>query len=165
MTLYTLGYEGLDIVSFIGLLKRNGVVTVIDVRERAQSRKAGFSKKSLTNALAMAGIGYRHMPELGCPKPVRDQYRLDGNWPNYVEGFIAYLETAGESVTELAAAAKDDSCVLVCYEADHNYCHRSMVAIAVQAETGLTIKHIGKTTSKTVRADRYQHAMAAGAGR
>ena len=42
-----------------------------------RSRKRGFSKTSLTAALAAAGIGYRHETELGNPPENRDAFRLE----------------------------------------------------------------------------------------
>ena len=30
-------------------------------------------------ALSAHGIGYLHAPALGCPKPIRNQYKADGN--------------------------------------------------------------------------------------
>lgn len=162
MTLYTLGYEGLDIMSFVAMIKRHKVSTVVDVRERAQSRKAGFSKGALSEALRVAKIDYTHMPSLGCPKPVRDQYRKDGCWQMYTKGFMAYLETAEQAVAELAAYAQEASCVLICYEADFNYCHRSMVAQAVQNITGMAIKHLDRRLPRTIYPEGYPRQVSVG---
>ncbi|HEY0721842.1 MAG TPA: DUF488 domain-containing protein, partial [Gammaproteobacteria bacterium] len=88
MTIYTIGYEGLDIDGFISVLEEHGIDTVIDVRELPLSRKPGFAKKSLANHLQLSGVEYIHIGELGCPKPVRDRYREDGHWKRYAEGFL-----------------------------------------------------------------------------
>ena len=42
MTIYTLGYEGLDSHSFTATLLTEGIQTVVDVREVPISRKPGF---------------------------------------------------------------------------------------------------------------------------
>ena len=47
----------------------------LDVRQIAGSRRRGFSKTALREALAGAGIDYRHLPELGNPKPIRDLFK------------------------------------------------------------------------------------------
>lgn len=87
MKICTIGYEGLDIDAFMSLLAENDIETVVDVREMPLSRKPGFSKKALEAALNLSGREYVHMVALGCPKPIRDRYREDGNWKRYTEGF------------------------------------------------------------------------------
>ena len=47
MTVFTIGYEGLDIGAFMSLLAEHGIETVVDIRELPLSRKPGFSKKAL----------------------------------------------------------------------------------------------------------------------
>ncbi len=142
MKIYTVGYEGLDIDSFLSLLAENDIETVVDVREMPLSRKPGFSKKSLEAVLNLSGREYVHMVALGCPKPVRDRYRADGNWKRYTEGFLKYLATQDDAVAELAALAATTNCALLCYEADHNFCHRSMVADAVKQQFRARIQHL-----------------------
>ena len=78
-TLFTLGYEGLTIEAFIARLQAAQVKTVVDVRELPLSRKKGFSKSAFCAALSAHGIAYLHAPALGCPKPIRNQYKADGN--------------------------------------------------------------------------------------
>jgi uncharacterized protein (DUF488 family) len=72
--LFTVGYEGLMLEAFIQRLQSNSIQTLVDVRELPLSRKRGFSKRALAEALALQGITYLHMPALGCPKPIRDRY-------------------------------------------------------------------------------------------
>lgn len=148
MTVFTIGYEGLDIESFISLLAKHDIDTIVDVRELPLSRKPGFSKKALANILNISGREYVHMVDLGCPKLVRDRYREDGNWKRYTEGFLKYLKTQEDAIAELSALAASSNCALLCYEADSNFCHRSMVANAVKDYCGSRIAHI-KATAKT----------------
>ncbi len=148
MTVFTIGYEGLDIDSFISLLAKHDIDTVVDVRELPLSRKPGFSKKTLANVLNISGREYTHMVDLGCPKLVRDRYRKDGNWKRYTEGFLKYLKTQGDAIAELSALAATSNCALLCYEADSNFCHRSMVANAVKDYCGAHVIHI-KAKTKT----------------
>lgn len=163
MTVYTIGYEGLDLDRFIKLLKRFHVGELVDVRERAQSRKKGFSKTALGEALAEGGMEYSHVPSLGCPKPVRDQYKKDGDWGKYTKGFLAHLKTQGDALDMLSDKASESTCALLCFEADFNYCHRSMVAEAIQSATGDMIEHIMKDAIKTVKiAPKAQLAVASG---
>ncbi|MDR6850865.1 uncharacterized protein (DUF488 family) [Sphingomonas sp. BE123] len=69
---FTIGYEGATIASFLAALEQAGVRQVIDVRQLPLSRRPGFSKSSLAAALAERGIGYVHLKALGTPKPGRD---------------------------------------------------------------------------------------------
>lgn len=149
MTVFTIGYEGLDIDTFMSLLTEHGIETVVDIRELPLSRKPGFSKKALTSVLNLSGLEYVHMVDLGCPKPVRDRYREDGNWKYYTEGFLKYLKTQDAAIAELSDLASSSNCALLCYEADFNFCHRSMVASAVRDYCGADIKHITATKAKT----------------
>lgn len=150
MTVFTIGYEGLDIDAFMSLLAEHGIDTIVDVRELPLSRKPGFSKKALANILNISGREYVHMVDLGCPKLVRDRYREDGNWKRYTEGFLKYLKTQDDAIAELSALAATSNCALLCYEADSNFCHRSMVANAVKNYSGARVTHI-KASAKTAK--------------
>lgn len=147
MNVFTIGYEGLDIDAFMSLLTEHGIDTIVDVRELPLSRKPGFSKKSLASLLSLSGREYVHMVELGCPKLVRDRYREDGNWKQYTEGFLKHLKTQNDAIVDLSALAASANCALLCYEADSNFCHRSMVASAVKEYCGARVTHI-KASSK-----------------
>ena len=148
MTVFTIGYEGLDIDAFMSLLAEHGIDTIVDVRELPLSRKPGFSKKAFANVLNLSGREYVHMVELGCPKPVRDRYREDRNWKRYKEGFMKYLKTQDDAIAELSSLAAASNCALLCFEADSNFCHRSMVANAVKDYCGARVTHI-KAAAKT----------------
>ena len=142
MTVFTIGYEGLGIDSFLSLLAQHGIDTVADVREYPVSRKPGFSKKSLASVLHLACREYVHIAELGCPKPIRDCYREDGNWKRYTESFLKYLQTQTAAIVALSERTQSSRCALLCFEADHNFCHRSMVADAVHTYCGAHVRHI-----------------------
>ena len=100
--------------------------------------------------LAAAGIGYEHRPALGCPMPVRNQYRADGDWADYTRGFLAHLDTVKTEVRSLAAIVRDHRACLVCFEADFSACHRTYVARAVRRAGGPAVHHL---SARTVVAD------------
>jgi len=149
MTVFTIGYEGLNIDAFMSLLAEHGVDTVVDIRELPLSRKPGFSKKALSSVLNLSGLEYVHMVDLGCPRPVRDRYREDGNWKRYTDGFLKHLKTQEAAIAELSELAGSSSCALLCYEADFNLCHRSMVANAVRDRCGADVEHIKAADART----------------
>lgn len=142
MNVFTIGYEGLDIDGFMSLLAEHDIDTIVDVRELPLSRKAGFSKNALANLLNLSGREYVHMVDLGCPKSVRDLYREDGNWKRYTEGFMKHLKTQDDAIAELSLLTSSANCALLCFEADSNFCHRSMVANAVKDYSGAKVTHI-----------------------
>lgn len=149
MTIYTIGYEGIDIDDFLYLLEKHNIETLIDIRELPLSRKQGFSKNSLSNHLNLKGFEYIHLPKFGCPKPIRNQYKLDNNWQSYKQAFTKYIQTQNEELLNLANLANSSNCALFCFEADFNFCHRSLVANEINRMHGLSIGHVKVTKSKT----------------
>lgn len=149
MTVFTIGYEGLDIDAFMSLLAEHDIETVVDIRELPLSRKPGFSKRALASVLNLSGLEYVHMVDLGCPKPVRNRYREDGNWKRYTDGFLKHLDAQESAIAELSELVSSSNCALLCYEADFNFCHRSMVANAVRNYCGAGVKHIKAVDART----------------
>ena len=148
LTTYTIGYEGMTIKAFISSLRAQRVAHLVDIREMALSRKKGFSKTALSEHLELVGIRYSHVRALGCPKPIRDQYRVDGNWERYSRAFAAHLESQATALRELKRTVKADRCSLMCFEANYRLCHRSLVA----HELGGSIVHLtahGPITEET----------------
>lgn len=160
MTVFTIGYEGLNIDEFLSLLVGHDIETVVDIRELPLSRKPGFSKNSLANVLNLSGLEYVHIADLGCPKPVRNKYREDGKWDHYTEGFLKHLKTQKEAIVELSGLAQSSNCALLCFEADFNFCHRSMVANAIKNYCGASVSHIQIDGLKTISPGKSQLACA-----
>jgi uncharacterized protein (DUF488 family) len=148
--LYTFGYEGLTIEAFIQRLQQARVQLIVDVRELPLSRKKGFSKTAFREALAAAGIDYEHRPALGCPKPVRDRYKADGDWQVYTRGFLAHLSSQKAEIDDLTRVARAQQACLVCFEADFGACHRTYVARAAHGAGAPAVQHL---TARTVLAD------------
>lgn len=160
MTVFTIGYEGLDTQAFLSLLTKYGVQTVVDIRELPLSRKPGFSKRSLSDILNRAGFEYVHMVDLGCPKPVRDRYKRDGSWKHYTAGFLHHLNHQADAIDTLSIRAANSSCALLCFEADFRFCHRSFVAEAVSQHAGAQVRHITSTGIKKAIPDQSFLALA-----
>ena len=148
MPLFTLGYEGLDLDTFVRILLHNGVECLLDVRQRPQSRKRGFSKTALSEACVENGIGYEHLAIFGCPLPIRNAYREDGDWENYSAAFLEHLQTPElkQAIANLAISAWDKRCCLMCFEADENFCHRLFVARAVEAADGPDVTNLNRNS-------------------
>ena len=142
MIIYTASYEGRSLDAFLAALRESGVQLVADVREAPISRKPGFSKTALASALEQAGISYCHIRALGCPKPVRDAYREDGDWAGYTKAFLKHLNQQQPAIKDLVALVTKTPTALLCYEADFNRCHRTYVARAVAKKSGFMVSHI-----------------------
>ncbi len=136
--IWTIGYEKVGQADFVAALKAAKIKTLIDVREVANSRRAGFSKKSLAAALDEAGIAYVHMKPLGTPKAGREAARKGDN-QTMRRIFEAKL-VEPESQLALAEAAelagKSRACIM-CLEHDWRDCHRTIVAEHLGEEFGL----------------------------
>lgn len=143
----TFGYEGINIERFVERLRTASVETVIDVRANPLSRKPGLSKNALAQNLKAGGVHYVHAAELGCPKPVRDRYKSDGDWTAYTNGFLHYVAGQSSAVRNVAAIADKSRSCLICFEADFNFCHRTFVARAVAPIINARIVHLAATTS------------------
>lgn len=145
--LFTLGYEGLTVEQFVARARAAGVHLVVDVRELPLSRKRGFSKTALRQALANASVAYAHMPALGCPKKIRDRYRADGDWSAYTRAYLRHLKSQNATVGELARITKATPSCLVCFEADFAMCHRTYVARAAHDAGAPPIVHLSATAA------------------
>jgi uncharacterized protein (DUF488 family) len=143
--LMTIGYEGLSTSKFFNTLLTYRVQTVVDVRELPLSRKPGFSKNALAAACSEHGIAYQHMAALGCPKPVRRDYKGDGDWSRYTERYLAYLDSQTLARAQLSDRILRERCCLLCFEADYRACHRSLVSdrIALDADVRIRVFHLG----------------------
>jgi len=139
--LSTIGYEGASVEGFIATLKAADTTLLLDVRELPISRKPGFAKAALRDALADAGIAYRHERALGSPKDVRHRLREDGDVARYWKDFHAHLATQHALLDELAATLTG-RVTLLCYERDPNECHRSAVAAALAQRVGIDVTHL-----------------------
>jgi len=75
-TIYTVGYEGLDIDGFIALLKKNSIESVVDVRFSSESTgMPDYSGNILKRELERSKTKYEHRPEYGIPPMLETPYR------------------------------------------------------------------------------------------
>ncbi len=142
--LNTIGYEGADLEDFIQTLIEANVDTLVDIRERAQSRRKGFSKTALSERLAENGISYIHMRELGDPKEGRDAAR-GGNWEKFRKVFQAVLKTdeAQSAISTITNLSKSQNICLLCYERDEKTCHRKIVSEIIEKKLKRKTRHLG----------------------
>jgi uncharacterized protein (DUF488 family) len=142
--LYTAGYEGVTIDTFISNLLCNDIECVLDVRALPLSRKPGFSKTQLAQRLLRAKINYIHLGELGSPKPLREKLKSTGDYPAFFKKMDRYLTSKKDAIEEAYYHVKNNLCCLMCFERYAEQCHRKIVAqkIKLRDGNGLQIKHI-----------------------
>lgn len=114
---------------------------LVDVRELPLSRKAGFSRRGLAAALEERGIRYMHMRELGTPRPMRQQLRVDRNYEKFFAQYTEYLQGKKEAFDSLVNTAREKTICLMCFENNPGECHRSVLADKLSA-FGFSIEHI-----------------------
>ena len=138
LRIFTIGYEGATVTEFLAALRNAGVERVIDVRAVPNSRRPGFSKTPLRNALAEAGIDYVHLRALGTPADGRAAARAGrhADLERIYAGQLELPEAMAQSAPMLDLAAEKPS-ALLCYERDPAHCHRTLLldAVARDAET------------------------------
>lgn len=131
-TIHGWGYEGKTIDDLIEDAQALGAHTVVDIRLTPISRKKGFSKTRLREALEEAGVTYLHFRSLGNPKDNRAAFAHPGS-NEAVEAYSRFrtevLDTdEGQvAVHELAELASGGTILVLCYEANHSECHRRLV--------------------------------------
>jgi uncharacterized protein (DUF488 family) len=143
-TLYTIGYEESNAATFLKKIEAAGVRTVLDVRELPQSRIPGFSKTALSTSLAHKNIKYIHVRELGSPRELRHELRENGDFVAFTRGYLLHLKKQAEHIKTVKNLVYSEPCCLLCFEKDHNVCHRKFVALEVKAaaRNGLQIVHL-----------------------
>lgn len=121
----------------VGELRAAGVVRVIDVRLRPQSRRPGMSKTKLGLRLAENGIAYEHWRELGTPIEIRVQYRRGATRAAAAAYREHLLHDACEALQQLNATVRDGPpTALLCLEAEAARCHRRVICEELARLTG-----------------------------
>lgn len=142
--LSTIGYENADLDDFIATLETSGVKVLVDIRDRAQSRRKGFSKSALSEALKASDIEYFHFRELGDPKEGREAAR-SGKLELFKRIFLEVMETdrARVALKEIAKIAKKKRICLMCYERNQRECHRKIVSDHLENVLNCKTDHLG----------------------
>jgi uncharacterized protein (DUF488 family) len=157
-TIFTIGHSTRPIAEFLPLLRQVAIDLVVDVRSIPRSRtNPQYNADVLPQALAAAGIDYRHARALGGRRPRRKGDCLSGNtmWRNQsFRNFADYAETEAfhAGLDELGALAGGRRCVLMCAEAVWWRCHRRIIADYL-VTSGRPVAHImgpGKIEAATL---------------
>lgn len=142
--LATIGYERAELGDFIATLVHSGVEILVDIRDRAQSRRPGFSKSALAKSLAYAGIEYVHLRQLGDPKEGRDAAKV-GDYDRFRAIFSGVMksESGKQALSELEQLATEANVCLMCFERDQLTCHRKIVSDHLESVLSKKAQHLG----------------------
>jgi uncharacterized protein (DUF488 family) len=143
MELFTVGYSGRTLPQLVETLSEHGVTRVVDVRERPQSRKPGFSATALFEGLRKAGIVYELDQSLGNPNEIRELWK-DGR---LAQGRAAYRRRlrngTAHRIRFLIDLARIDRVAILCLEGDADECHRGVIAEeAARLAPDLEVRHL-----------------------
>jgi uncharacterized protein (DUF488 family) len=144
-TLYTIGYKGKPLQTFIEQLQDAGIDAVIDIRLRNTSHLLGYTKRDDLAFLLQSGFGiaYEHRPELAPSEEILLAYRETKDWSAYTLAFAPLLvERAAQAQGRWILARYSAPCLL-CAETTAEQCHRRLVAEHwAQHIPGLTVIHL-----------------------
>jgi uncharacterized protein (DUF488 family) len=156
-TVATVGVHGSTLERFLAALSETDVGQLIDVRQRRGVRGSEYAwanAQRLQNALAGAGIDYRHHKELAPTTELRQlQYREDTRAgvgkrsreslaPEFVERYAREVFDHVDLAAIVAEMPADAASALFCVERDPEGCHRSLIAERLAEEFGFEVMHL-----------------------
>ena len=131
--LFSIGYEGITLETYINKLIINDVHVLCDVRKNAYSQKYGFSKSQLQTACTGVGIRYVHVPELGIESEKRHDLRSQADYDLLFDRYEKTTLINNQSALLKVKVIIDTNkrVALTCFEKNPLQCHRSRVANAL----------------------------------
>lgn len=129
-TLYTIGYKGKSLRTFIGQLRDAAIDVVVDVRLRNTSHLLGYTKRDDLAFLLQEGFGivYQHHPGLAPTEEILLDYRKNRDWPAYQARFMPLMAERSSQETGRSILSRYRAPCLLCAEPNAEQCHRSLVA-------------------------------------
>lgn len=118
---------------FTGILRKNNIKYLVDIRSYPQSRREEFNKDALQNALPMYEIIYYHCPGVGgfCESTYREYMHTDA----FKDSFSRLLDTINN------VAGLVGEIVLMCAEKSPKDCHRYYLSMELENE-GVEVIHL-----------------------
>ena len=141
---FTIGYQGATVPTVLDALREAKVELLVDIRAVASSRRPGFAKTALAANVATIGVEYLHLRGLGTPAEGRAAARA-GKHAEMRRIFLSHLTTqaAQTQLSTLEALVRNGTRVcLLCFEADAEHCHRTLVANPLAKRLRVEIVHL-----------------------
>lgn len=155
--LVTIGVYDWTLDQFLAALADADVRVLLDLRQRRGVRGSQYvwaNSRRLQTALAEAGIGYEHLPELAPTTEMRHlQYAEDARQgvgkrsrkrlaAQYVELYVHERLDQVDLAPLVESLPGDGATALFCVECDPEACHRSLVAQRMADEFELAVEHL-----------------------
>ena len=153
----TIGVYGFDRDSFLAKLSEAEVDLLLDVRQRRGVRGSEYAwanSQRLQNALADAGLGYEHHPELAPTTAMRKaQYAEDDKHKiarrdrfdlsdEYVASYTAEVLDNADLAAVATTVRQRGPAALLCVERVPEACHRSLIAARLADQHALAVGHL-----------------------
>jgi uncharacterized protein (DUF488 family) len=138
--MFTIGYQGASLERLIDSLATAEVSVVVDTRDMPHSRRPEFRPRSLENALAQAGIRYVAARSLGAPRDLRALALR--NWVGFADQYRERLLLVREELESLVPIVASERVCLLCFEADPEACHRSLLAHEIEGLLDVSATHL-----------------------
>ena len=132
--IFTIGFTEKTAEDFFGLLKKNSVHLLSDIRLKNSSQIAGFSKGiDLKYFLTFFNIGYIHDLKFAPSKKILHDFKNKKiSWDDYKIEFLTLMEERGISEHIEKFYSKADNVCFLCSEPTAENCHRKIVAERLQ---------------------------------
>ena len=152
-TVASIGVYGFSAQTFLDALRKAGVAQVLDVRQRRGVRGSEYAwanAKRLQDALAQAGIVYRHHKELAPTTELRQlQYHQDARLgvgqrsrvvlaAEFRDRYREQILDAVDLGSIVRAMPSEAAAALLCVERDPEACHRSLITDRMRSQYGVT---------------------------
>jgi uncharacterized protein (DUF488 family) len=141
--LFTIGYEGRDIDSFLNVLIQNYIDVLVDVRKNSFSMKFDFTKTNLKGYLENSEIRYVHIPELGIEGEKRKGLLTLKDYEKLFEDYKKTTITENpELLDNIVKLSQNHRVALMCFEADVKMCHRGVIARNIAQKENMEVLNI-----------------------
>lgn len=143
MKIFTIGFSQKSADEFFGLLVKNRVKKLIDIRLNNKSQLAGFANvKHLPYFLKLHNIKYEYKPEFAPTKELLKNYKDKKiSWSEYEKIYNQLL--IDRKVLENISIDDFDDAVLLCSEPTAKQCHRRLLAEYLEKNfKNIKIRHL-----------------------
>ena len=140
--IFSIGYEGHTIDSFLNVLIQNGIDTVIDIRFNPFSMNFMFTKSKLSYYLAKCRIGYVHIPELGIDGRYRRDLKTDSDYERLFDFYSSQiLPMQKDRIREIEDRGRRKRVAMLCFEHEKDHCHRGIVGSIIEKHS-ISVTHL-----------------------
>lgn len=136
LAIYTFGYEGHTLETFLSLVDQHMIHLVIDVRETPRSTaNPEFDKFPLIKALREHSSQYIYLKPLSCTREMQRLRDEELGTLKYFQTYERHLQQHRDLLREIARETSGLNLCILCEERDPETCHRTLVADYLHSES------------------------------